>query len=132
MLTTLLCADLAVIFRPGMMSHPTHELMPGEHQLSQQELEFLIAHQDWFMLDAPTKRKATQTGSDVEIGISSSDDETGGAWKLIDNPARLTEEDARADPGAGGAKVSRRRTTTERDARPATDGEPSSPPRPQP
>lgn len=45
--------DLAVIFRPGLMSHPDHELSPSEHQLSQDVLEFLIAHQDWFMLDTP-------------------------------------------------------------------------------
>ena len=35
------------------MSHPDHELSPSEHQLSQDVLEFLIAHQDWFMLDTP-------------------------------------------------------------------------------
>ncbi|KAH9025497.1 Rho GTPase activation protein [Lactarius pseudohatsudake] len=45
--------NLAVIFRPGLMSHPEHELSPSEHQLSQDVLEFLIAHQDWFMLDTP-------------------------------------------------------------------------------
>ncbi|KAI0027876.1 Rho GTPase activation protein, partial [Vararia minispora EC-137] len=42
--------NLAVIFRPGIMSHPSHELTPAEHHLSQDVLEFLIAHQDWFML----------------------------------------------------------------------------------
>ncbi|KAH9957452.1 Rho GTPase activation protein, partial [Russula dissimulans] len=45
--------NLAVIFRPGLMSHPSHELSPTEHKLSQDVLEFLIAHQDWFMLDTP-------------------------------------------------------------------------------
>ncbi|EIM91464.1 Rho GTPase activation protein [Stereum hirsutum FP-91666 SS1] len=45
--------NLAVIFRPGIMSHPEHELTPKEHQLSQEVVEFLIAHQDWFMLDIP-------------------------------------------------------------------------------
>ncbi|THH32250.1 hypothetical protein EUX98_g1957 [Antrodiella citrinella] len=45
--------NLAVIFRPALLSHPTHELSPQEHQLSQDVLEFLIAHQDWFMLDIP-------------------------------------------------------------------------------
>lgn len=45
--------DLAVIFRPGLISHPNHELSPKEHQLSQRVLEFLIEHQDWFMLDVP-------------------------------------------------------------------------------
>ncbi|KAL0953190.1 hypothetical protein HGRIS_004444 [Hohenbuehelia grisea] len=45
--------NLAVIFRPGLISHPNHEMSPQEHHLSQQVLEFLIAHQDWFMLDIP-------------------------------------------------------------------------------
>ncbi|KAH8117941.1 Rho GTPase activation protein [Phellopilus nigrolimitatus] len=45
--------NLAVIFRPGLINHPQHELAPKEHQLSQEALEFLIEHQDWFMLDVP-------------------------------------------------------------------------------
>lgn len=45
--------DLAVIFRPGLISHPNHEMLPGEHALSQQVLEFMIAHQDSFVLDIP-------------------------------------------------------------------------------
>ncbi|KAJ2922555.1 hypothetical protein H1R20_g14545, partial [Candolleomyces eurysporus] len=45
--------NLAVIFRPGLISHPQHEMSPQEHALSQKVLEFLIAHQDWFMLDIP-------------------------------------------------------------------------------
>ncbi|KAF5359605.1 hypothetical protein D9756_003102 [Leucocoprinus leucothites] len=45
--------NLAVIFRPGILSHPSHEMLPAEHALSQQVLEFLIANQDWFMLDTP-------------------------------------------------------------------------------
>ncbi|EKM78093.1 hypothetical protein AGABI1DRAFT_129873 [Agaricus bisporus var. burnettii JB137-S8] len=43
--------NLAVIFRPGILSHPSHEMLPSEHALSQRVLEFLIAHQDWFMLE---------------------------------------------------------------------------------
>lgn len=42
-----------MIFRPGILSHPSHEMLPQEHALSQRVLEFLIAHQDWFMLDTP-------------------------------------------------------------------------------
>ncbi|KAF8589448.1 Rho GTPase activation protein, partial [Ramaria rubella] len=50
--TNLMTAtNLAVIFRPGLISHPDHELSPDQHKLSQRVLEFLIAHQDWFMLD---------------------------------------------------------------------------------
>lgn len=43
-------SNLAVIFQPGMFSHPSHELSPGEHKLAVQVLEFLIDHQDHFVL----------------------------------------------------------------------------------
>ncbi|RDX57097.1 Rho GTPase activation protein [Lentinus brumalis] len=100
--------NLAVIFRPALIAHPTHEMSPQEHQLSQDVLEFLIQHQDWFMLDIPpppTPRRsdsaATVPMADTVDLLSSSDEESGG-WKLIsrDVPKRLD----------------RRRTTTERSA----------------
>lgn len=34
-----------------MLSHPAHEMEPKEHPLTQRVLEFLIAKQDWFMLE---------------------------------------------------------------------------------
>ncbi|KAI0091091.1 Rho GTPase activation protein [Irpex rosettiformis] len=94
--------NLAVIFRPALLSHPTHELSPHEHQLSQDVLEFLIEHQDWFMLEIPPPSAASR---DVQapVGVEpidmtiSSDDE--GAWQLV-----------RSSSG----RVSRRRTTSER------------------
>ncbi|EJD06884.1 Rho GTPase activation protein [Fomitiporia mediterranea MF3/22] len=46
-------SSLAIIFRPGIINHPSHELSHKEHALSQEVLEFLIEHQDWFMLDVP-------------------------------------------------------------------------------
>ncbi|KAG8822861.1 hypothetical protein FRC17_009450 [Serendipita sp. 399] len=45
--------NLAVIFRPAVLNHPAHEMSPEHHKLSQEVLEFLIEHQDWFMLDIP-------------------------------------------------------------------------------
>lgn len=41
-----LTVDLALIFQPGVLSHPDHAMRPREHVLSQQVLEFLISHQD--------------------------------------------------------------------------------------
>lgn len=46
-------ANLAVIFRPAVLNHPAHEMSHEHHKLSQEVLEFLIKHQDWFMLDIP-------------------------------------------------------------------------------
>ena len=97
-------SDLAVIFRPAVLSHPDYEMQPKEHKLSQEVLEFLIAHQDWFMLDVtpPPARSAGVAGSDDETdGILSSDDEAnGGPWKLI---PRMEQQ-----------RLARRRTLTER------------------
>ncbi|OJT15014.1 hypothetical protein TRAPUB_8457 [Trametes pubescens] len=99
--------DLAVIFRPALIAHPSHELSPQEHQLSQDVLEFLIAHQDWFMLDIPPPPTTKPTDSAVTVPmaeagdlLSSSDEELGG-WKLI----------SKVDVPQ---KIGRRRTTTER------------------
>lgn len=81
-------------------------MSPQEHQLSQDVLEFLIQHQDWFMLDIPPPPTARRSDSAATVPmadtvdlLSSSDEESGG-WKLIsrDVPKRLD----------------RRRTTTER------------------
>ena len=102
-----------MIFRPALLSHPTHELSPHEHQLSQDVLEFLIAHQDWFMLDIPPPPSSitvnSKSGAPVVGGLNeqvdivpSSDDDQPGGWKLVDKDA------------AGIRKITRRRTTTER------------------
>ncbi|KAI0760939.1 Rho GTPase activation protein [Trametes elegans] len=100
--------NLAVIFRPALIAHPSHEMSPQEHQLSQDVLEFLIAHQDWFMLDIPPPPTTKPSDSAVTVPmtepvsdlLSSSDEESGG-WKLI----------SRVDVPK---KIGRRRTTTER------------------
>jgi hypothetical protein len=96
--------DLAVIFRPAVLSHPEHEMQPQEHRLSQEVLEFLIAHQDWFMLDIPPPpvTSAGLVGSDEEADVILTSDEevNGGGWKLIGN--------------AQSPRIERRRTTTEK------------------
>jgi hypothetical protein len=91
--------DLAVIFRPAVLSHPDHEMQPQEHRLSQEVLEFLIAHQDWFMLDI-TPPAAAGAEAELDTILSSDDEANGESWRLGGNtqPQRLV----------------RRRTTTER------------------
>jgi hypothetical protein len=85
-------ADLAVIFRPGIISHPDHEMSPREHDLSQKVLEFLIAQQDWFMLDIPPPPRpldmalTSPKSVDEDILVHPSSDEespVGGGWKHV-------------------------------------------------
>jgi len=101
--------NLAVIFRPGLISHPAHEMSPTEHDLSQRVLEFLIAQQDWFMLDIPPPPQ--EPGSpemwdeeevvDDENHSPVGDSITYGEGDL--SPVTETAEE-------GGASVTRRRT----------------------
>lgn len=101
--------NLAVIFRPALIAHPSHELSPQEHQLSQDVLEFLIAHQDWFMLDIPpppSRAGSTTTIAGLPDSVDvppSSDEEQLGGWKLVSRPVAAR-------------RITRRRTTTERSA----------------
>lgn len=84
-------------------------MSPQEHQLSQEVLEFLIAQQDWFMLDIPpeSERPASPLvdDSDYLIVVRSSDDEHSqqdGGWKVLDRERER-----------GPAQIDRRRTTSE-------------------
>ncbi|KAI9442832.1 Rho GTPase activation protein [Lactarius psammicola] len=94
--------NLAVIFRPGLMSHPEHELSPSEHQLSQDVLEFLIAHQDWFMLDTPpppafppTPSRSLTPPYDAGARTSVSDGEGPDGWRIIQRHQRSVDERGR-------------------------------------
>jgi len=51
LITNKFPVDLAAIFCRSIISHPQHEMLPREHALNQKVLEFLIAQQDWFMVD---------------------------------------------------------------------------------
>ena len=106
-----------MIFRPAIIAHPSHELSPAEHHLSQDVLEFLIKHQDWFMLDIPppptssAARGAADAAPASPTDLFASSDEEMGGWKLV---GRDGESPSPPPPRAGG--IGRRRTTTERSA----------------
>jgi hypothetical protein len=90
--------DLAVIFRPGLMSHPDHELSPTEHQLSQDVLEFLIAHQDWFMLDTPPPPPPSRSHTppyNASARTSVSDGEGPDGWRIIQRHQRSADDRGR-------------------------------------
>lgn len=97
-------ADLAVIFRPSILSHPDQELSPEQHKLSQDIVEFLIEEQDLFLLDIPPPPRSdsilapspnaggTGLGSPLEpddayfmVPSSGEDEERSrGGWKLVE------------------------------------------------
>ena len=72
--------DLAVIFRSAVLAHPNRETQPSEYGLSQEVLEFLIAHQDRFMPDVspPPMTSAGLVGSDEGSDVAYSSDEGSG------------------------------------------------------
>lgn len=121
--------DLAVIFRPGIISHPEHELSPDQHQLSQQVLEFLIAHQDWFLLDIPPPpanvAKLSPTGREASNAIEDSP-------VLVQRPSseeqwaagRFDQRPTEARKSAGKPRTRRRATSA--------SGRSSGPPSPLP
>ncbi|KAG6813956.1 hypothetical protein H0H92_005211 [Tricholoma furcatifolium] len=87
-------SNLAVIFRPGLISHPNHETSPQEFELSQNVLQFLIEHQDHFMLDIPPPPngaiksiKSQNPDMDDVLSVPSSDEELSnvgpGGWKAV-------------------------------------------------
>ncbi len=61
-------ANLAAIFQPGMLSHPQHDMAPGEYRLSQDVLVFLIENQDHFLIGMRGTAADEQTVHDVQKG----------------------------------------------------------------
>ena len=49
-LNRMTSANLAAIFQPGLLSHPSHDMSPSEYRLSQDVLIFLIENQDSFLI----------------------------------------------------------------------------------
>ncbi|KAG9098480.1 hypothetical protein FS749_003709 [Ceratobasidium sp. UAMH 11750] len=90
-------SNLAVIFRPGIISHPAHEMQPQEHALSQEVLVFLIQHQDHFMLDPPAR------GDSIMVGASA------GLSPAIERTGYMVPSDSDEEPPEGGWKLVERK-----------------------
>ncbi|SNX83798.1 related to BAG7 - Rho GTPase activating protein [Melanopsichium pennsylvanicum] len=99
-------SNLAVIFQPGMFSHPSHELSPTEHKLAVQVLEFLIDHQDQFVLGM-SPQPASQLSPRELTAVS----------KPVTDEDVLVPSDSDEDQGelqvheGGGARIMRSKTT---------------------
>lgn len=67
-LNRMTSSSLATIFQPGILSHPSHEMVPQEYRLSQDVLTFLIEHQDHFLIGMSGTAVDEKTVKDVEGG----------------------------------------------------------------
>lgn len=70
-LNRMTAANLAAIFQPGIISHPTHDMAPQEYRLSQDVLIFLIENQDNFLIGMSGTAVDEKTQKDVESGAPS-------------------------------------------------------------
>ncbi|KAI9845021.1 MAG: hypothetical protein M1837_005165 [Sclerophora amabilis] len=61
-------ANLAAIFQPGVLSHPTHDMSPAEYRLSQDVLVFLIENQDHFLIGMRGTAADEDTVREVQSG----------------------------------------------------------------
>ncbi|KAK4938402.1 GTPase activating protein (GAP) for Rho1p [Elasticomyces elasticus] len=64
-------ANLAAIFQPGIISHPSHDMSPREYSFSQDVLIFLIENQDNFLIGMSGTAVDEKTQKDVESGAPS-------------------------------------------------------------
>ena len=62
-------ANLAAIFQPGMLSHPSHDMEPLEYRLSQDVIIFLIENQDNFLVGMSGTAADDKTVKEVQSGI---------------------------------------------------------------
>jgi len=63
--------NLAAIFQPGMLSHPSHDMAPKEYRLSQDVLDFLIENQDSFLIGMTGTAADENTVREVQSGAPS-------------------------------------------------------------
>lgn len=62
-------ANLAAIFQPGMLSHPSHDMEPSEYRLSQDVIIFLIENQDNFLVGMSGTAADDKTVKEVQGGV---------------------------------------------------------------
>lgn len=60
--------NLAAIFQPGMLSHPTHDMSPEEYRLNQCVIIFLIENQDHFLIGMQGTGTDEKTKQEIESG----------------------------------------------------------------
>jgi hypothetical protein len=103
-------SNLAVIFQPGIFSHPSHLTDANEHKVAVEVLQFLIEHQDHFVL-AISPPPPTNIGPSDLTSVSRS------AEEVAPDVVELSDSDEDFEQftvhEGGGAKLARRSTTNE-------------------
>lgn len=103
-------SNLAVIFQPGIFSHPSHLQDANEHKVAVEVLQFLIENQDHFVL-AISPPPATNIGPSELTSVSRPAEEN------APDVAELSDSDEEFGVltvhEGGGAKLARRSTTNE-------------------
>ena len=61
--------NLSAIFQPGMLSHPSHDMVPAEYRLSQDVIIFLIENQDNFLVGMSGTAADEKTVKEVQSGV---------------------------------------------------------------
>ncbi|KAF4989594.1 hypothetical protein FDECE_14668 [Fusarium decemcellulare] len=118
--------NLAAIFQPGMLSHPTHAMAPEEYRLNQCVIIFLIENQDHFLIGMQGTATDEKTKKEIESGTPSA--------PLTPNPNRRSSLGRSASNASAGAtsvrrdgKVRRNRSVSSRNSRNEGSSTPNSP-----
>ncbi|CAK7223352.1 GTPase activating protein (GAP) for Rho1p [Sporothrix bragantina] len=110
--------NLAAIFQPGILSHPTHAMAPEEYRLNQIVLIFLIENQDHFLIgmrgtaaDEQTVQEVSRGTPPVTPGIQMEGAGVIGVTRTASNASAGAESVARD------GKIRRNRSTSSRNSR---------------
>ncbi|KAF4507479.1 hypothetical protein G6O67_003971 [Ophiocordyceps sinensis] len=118
--------NLAAIFQPGMLSHPTHAMAPEEYRLNQCVLIFLIENQDHFLIGMQGTAADEKTMKEVALGTP-----TGPLTPNLNKTSGLDRSSSNASAGATSVrrdgKVRRNRSVSSRHSRQEGNATPNSP-----
>ncbi|CAK7206758.1 GTPase activating protein (GAP) for Rho1p [Sporothrix eucalyptigena] len=110
--------NLAAIFQPGILSHPTHAMAPEEYRLNQIVLIFLIENQDHFLIgmrgtaaDEKTVQEVSRGTPPVTPGVQMEGAGVVGVTRTASNASAGAESVARD------GKIRRNRSTSSRNSR---------------
>ncbi|TPX08950.1 uncharacterized protein E0L32_009529 [Thyridium curvatum] len=117
--------NLAAIFQPGMLSHPTHAMAPEEYRLNQCVIIFLIENQDHFLIGMQGTAADEQTVQAVQQGTPPAN---APATPVVARTSGIVRSSSSASAGAESVaregKIRRNRSTSSRHSR-QSNGAPS-------